>query len=318
MKRNGWIILAVVTAAAIVPAHAQKYPDRPIRVIVPFAAGSTSDSIMRYVQPHMSTTLGQQMVVDNRPGAAGNLGAILTSQSAPDGYTVMLGNIAQSVSMSLYSRPGYHLVKDFAPVTQLVAGSYMMVVHPSVPAKSVKEFIALAKKQPGAINVGTAGATIRLSAKLLDSLAGTKLTEVGYKSSPQLITALVSGEASVGFPPSTSALPQVKAGRLRGLAVTSGKRSPLSPDLPTVGESLPGYDVTGWYGLVVPAGTSKAIIGRLHSAALGALAQEDVKKRYMASDLLPVGGTPEQFAALIRTEVAKWAKVIKEAGMRVD
>ncbi|HUF80210.1 MAG TPA: tripartite tricarboxylate transporter substrate binding protein [Burkholderiales bacterium] len=318
MNCSGWIAV-VVALAGTVPAHAQQqYPSRPVRVILPFAAGSTSDSVMRYIQPQLAAELGQPVVIDNRPGAGGNLGAEVAAKSTPDGYTVLMGNVAQSVSMSLYSKLGYDLVRDFEPVTLLAAGSYIMVAHPSLPVKSVKEFIALAKKRPGDINVGTAGATIRLAAKLFESMAGTKMTEVQYKSSPQLITALVSGEAHIGFPPTSVALPQVKSGRLRALAVTGAKRSAIAPDIPAVAETVPGYDVTAWYGLLAPTGTPNEVITRLHAAAHTALASPEVKQRFSTTDLEPSGSTPEHFGALMRSDVKKWAKVIKESGMRVD
>lgn len=317
MNHSGWIALTIALAGTV-PAHAQQYPTRPVRIIVPFAAGSTSDSVARFIQSQFAAALRQPAVIENRAGAGGNLGTEVAAKSPPDGYTVLLGNIAQSVSMTLYSKLGYDLVKDFAPVTLLAAGSYMMAVHPSLPAKSVKEFVVLAKTRPGEINVATAGATIRLAAKLLDSMAGTKMTEINYKSSPQLITALVSGESPVGFPPTSVALPQVKSGKLRALAVTGAKRSLIAPDIPTVAETVPGYDVTAWYGLLAPTGTPKEFIARLNSAAIAALGQAEVKERFVTTDLEPAASTPEQFGALVRSEVTKWAKVIRESGMRVD
>jgi tripartite-type tricarboxylate transporter receptor subunit TctC len=318
MSIGSWIC-AIAALAIAAPGYAQQpYPARTVRVIMPFAAGSTSDTVARFVQPQLAAALGQPVVIDNRPGAAGNLGTEVAAKSAPDGYSVLMGNIAQSVSMSLYSKLGYDLVRDFAPVSLIATGSYIMVVHPSVPARSVKEFIALTRKRPGEMNAATAGATIRLAAKLFDSVTGTKMTEISYKSSPQMITALVSGESSVGFPPTSVALPQVRAGKLRALGVTSARRSSIAPDIPTVGESLPGYDVTAWYGFLVPAGTSKEIIARLNAATHAALAHPEVKERYATTDLEPGGSTPEQFGALIRADIAKWAKVIKESGMRVE
>lgn len=317
MTWRGLIALAVALAG-IAPAQAQ-YPARAIRLIVPFPAGSGNDTVARFVQPQLSAALGQQMVIDNRAGAAGNLGAEVAARSPADGYTVMMGNIAHSISMTLYSRLGYDLIKDFAPVMLLASGSFTLATHPSLPAKSVKELIALAKKRPGEINVATAGAAIRLAAKMLDSMAGIRTTEVNYKGTPQAITAVISGEASVGFPATSAVIPHARTGKLRALAVTSGQRSSMAPDVPTVAESgVPGYEVTSWYGLMVPAGTPKEIIARLHAAAANALGQPEVKKRFATTDLEPVGSTPEQFGALVRSEVAKWAKVIKESGMRAD
>ncbi len=312
-----WTTLAAALAG-IAPAHAQ-YPARAVRLIVPFPAGSGNDTVARFVQPQLSAALGQQVVIDNRAGAAGNLGAEIAARSPADGYTVMMGNIAHSISMTLYRAPGYDLVKDFAPVTLLAGGSFMLAVHPSLPAKSTRELIAFSKKRPDEINVATAGAAIRLAAKLLDSMAGTRMTEINYKGTPQAITALISGETSVGYPSTSAALPHVKAGKLRALAVTSAKRSSIAPGIPTLAESgVPGYDVTSWYGLMVPAGTPKEIIARLHAATANALGQPEVKERFAATDLEPTGSTPEQFGATVRGEVAKWAKVIKESGMRAE
>jgi tripartite-type tricarboxylate transporter receptor subunit TctC len=317
ITRSGLMALGVALAG-IAPAPAQ-YPARAIRFIVPFPAGSANDQVARFIQPEFSAALGRQVVIDNRAGAAGNIGAEMAAKSPPDGYTLMVGNIAHAVSATLYNKLGYDLVRDFTPVTLLASGSFTLAVHPSLPARSVKELIAFAKKRPGEINVATSGAAIQLSAKMLNSMAGIRMTEVNYKGTPQAITALISGEASVGFPATSSVVPHVRAGKLRALAVTGAQRSPMVPDIPTIAESgVPGYDVTSWYGLMVPAGTPKEIIARLHAAAVSALGHPEVKKRFATTDLEPAGSTPEQFGAYLRSEVAKWAKVIKESGMRAD
>lgn len=314
---GGWMALAIALAG-IAPAHAQ-YPTRTIRFIVPFAAGSGTDTVARFVQPQLAAALGQQVVIDNRPGAAGNLGAELAAKAPPDGYTLLMGNISHSISMTLYSRLGFDIVRDFAPVTSLAHGSFTLAAHPSLPATSVKELIAFAKRRPGEVNVATAGAALRLSAKMLDSMAGIQTTEVNYKSTPQAITAVISGETSIGFPATSSALPYARSGKLRALAVTTPKRSPMAPDVPTVSESgVPGYDVTTWYGLLVPAATSKEIIARLNGATVNALTHPAVKERFAQTDLEPNYSTPDQFGAYIRGEVAKWAKVIKLSGIRIE
>ena len=317
MARRGWAVPAIALAG-IATAHAQ-YPSKSIRFIVPFAAGSGSDTVARFVQPQLSAALGQQAVIDNRPGAAGNLGAEIAARAPADGYTVMLGISAHAISMTLYSKPGFDLVRDFAPVTLLATGSFTLATHPSLPVKSVKELVALAKQQPGEINVATAGATIRLAAKMLESMAGIRMTEVNYKGTPQAITAVISGEASVGFPSTSAVIPHVRAGKLRALAVTTPKRSSMAPDVPTMSEAgIPGYDVTTWYGLVVPAGTPKEVVVRLHGAAIAALDHSAVKKRFAQTDLEPNASTPEQFGEYIRGEIAKWAKVIRESGIKVE
>lgn len=315
---HGGLIALAIALTGIAPAHAQ-YPAKTIRFIVPFAAGSGTDTVARFVQPQLSAALGQQVVIDNRAGAAGNLGAEIAAKSPPDGYTLLMGNISHSISMTLYPRLGFDIVRDFAPVTSLAHGSFMLAAHPSLPAKSVREVIALAKKRPGDINVATAGAALRLSQKMLDSMAGIKTTEVNYKSTPQTITAVVSGETSLGFPATSAAVPHARAGRLRALAVTTSKRSSMIPEVPTLSEAgVPGYDVTTWYGLLVPAGTPREIVARLHEAATAALAHPAVKKRFAQTDLEPATSAPEQFGAYIRSEVAKWAKVIKHSGITVE
>jgi tripartite-type tricarboxylate transporter receptor subunit TctC len=309
MKTTIWsaFIALAVALEGIAPACAQ-YPARTIRLIVPFPAGSANDTVARFVLPEFSAALGRQVVIDNRAGAAGNVGAEIAAKSPADGYTMMMGNIAQSISATLYSRLGYDFVKDFAPVSLLASGSFTLAVHPSLPVKSAKELIAFAKRRPGRINVATSG-----------SMTGIRMTEINYKGTPQAVTALISGEASVGFPSTSAVVPHVRAGKLRALAVTTVQRSSMAPDIPTLAESgVPGYDVSSWYGLVVPAGTPKEIIARLNAAAAGALGNPEVKKRFATTDLEPAGSTPEQFGALIRSETAKWAKVIKESGMRAD
>jgi tripartite-type tricarboxylate transporter receptor subunit TctC len=314
MTWRGLFVLAGALAG-IAPAQAQ-YPTRAVRLIVPFAPGSGTDSVARFVQPQMSAALGQQLVIDNRAGAAGNLGAEIAAKTPADGYTVLMGNISHSISMTLYSKLGYDLVKDFAPVTLLAGGSFLQAVHPSVPARSAKELIAFAKRRPGEINVATAGAALRLSAKMLDSMAGIQTTEITYKSTPQAVTAVISGEASLGFPATSAAIPHARTGKLRALAVTGTQRSSMAPDVPTVAESgVPGYEVTTWYGLMVPARTPKEINARLHAAAASALGHPEVTKRFATTDLEPAGSTPEQFGAFVRAEIAKWAKVIKESGI---
>jgi len=313
----GLTVLALALAG-IAPVHAQ-YPTRTIRWIVPFAAGSGTDTVARIVQPQLSAALGEQVIIDNRPGAAGNLGAQMAVTAPADGYTVLMGISSHSISMTLYRKPGFDLIRDFVPVMLLATGSFTLATHPSLPAKSVQELVAFARKRPGEINVATAGATIRLAAKMFDSLAGTRMTEVNYKGTPQAITAVVSGEASIGFPATSAVIPHARAGKLRALAVTTPRRSTMAPDIPTIAESgIPGYDVTTWYGLMFPAGTPKEIVDRLHGAAASALAHTAVKERFATTDLEPRASTPEEFGAYIRREIVKWAKVIKTSGIRVE
>ena len=305
----GWLGLSA-------PAYPQ-YPIKTIRLIVPFAAGSTNDIVGRFIAQPMSESLGRQIVIDNRAGAAGNIGTELAANSPADGYTLVVVSIANAVSMGLYSKPGYDLIKDFAPVSWLVSGSFMVTVHPSVPAKSVKELVAFGRARPGELNVATSGAGIYLMSELFQSMAKMKMTNVTYRSTPYALTALVSGEVAVAFPGSSSAIPHVKAGRLRGLAVTTAKRSPVAPEIPTIAEAgVPGYEASGWYGLAVPAKTPPEIVARLHTESLKALNRPDVKERFAATELEVISAGPEQLAAHMRSEVEKWGRVIKATGMK--
>lgn len=316
MKPAHSALLALASALAAAPAQAQ-YPVKTIRLIVPFAAGSTNDIVARFITPPMAESLGRQIIIDNRAGAAGNIGTELAANAPADGYTMVVGGIANAVSMSLYAKPGYDFIRDFAPVSWLVSGSFMLTTHPSVPAKSVKELLAFARARPGELNVATSGAGIYLISELFQSMTKVKMTNVTYRSTPYALTALVSGEASVGFPSTSAGYPHVKAGRLRGLGVTTATRSHAAPDVPTIAEAgVKGYDAAGWYGLMVPVKTPPEIIARLHTESIKALNRQDVKDRFAATDLAPVGLGPEQFGAHIKSEVEKWAKVVKATGMK--
>ena len=315
---SGGLIVLAVALVQSAPAPAQ-YPTRPIRLLVPYAAGSAVDIVGRIIGTPLSEALGRPVVIDNRPGAAGNIGAELVAHSPPDGYTVMMTNLSHAISVTLYSKLGYDLVKDLAPVSWLAAGSYLMTVNPSVPAKSVKELIALARARPGQLNVATTGAGIFLASQLFQGMTGVKMTNVTYRSTPFALTALVSGEVSVGFPSTSAAFPHVTSAKLRGLAVTSARRSPITPDVPTIAEAgVPGYEASAWYGLMVPARTPPEIISRLHAESVKAFNRPDVKERLGATGLEPIGSTPEQFGAHIRSEIEKWGKIVKATGLRPD
>jgi len=309
---------AMTVLPQAVPAQSQ-YPARTIRLIVPFAAGSVNDLVARVVAPPMSEALGQQLVIDNRAGAAGNLGAEIAAKTPPDGYTLMLGNISQAISVTLYEKLGYDFLKDFAPISHLASGSFMLAVHPSLPARSVKSLIALARARPDELNVSVGGAGIIVAAELFKSTAGIRMTNVNYKGTPQILTALASGEVSVGFPPTSAGVPQVQAGKIRALGVTSRHRSPMAPEIATIEEGgLPGFEALTWYCLVMPAGTPREIVSRLNAETVRALARPDVKSRFNATDMTPQPSTPEQLGTFLRSEVAKWGKVVKGSGMRPD
>ena len=314
---GGLIVLAVALAHSS-PAPAQ-YPNRALRLVVPFAAGSANDTVARIVGPALAEGLGRPVVIDNRPGASGIIGAEVAAKSPPDCYTLMIGNISHAIAVTLYDKLSYDFARDFAPVALLATGSFMLVVHPSVPARSVKELIALAKARPGELNVATSGAGIFLAGKLFEGMAGIRMTFVTYKSSPQVMIALVGGEGSVAFPGTTTAVPHVRSAKLRGLAVTSAGRSPAAPGVPTIAEAgVPGYDASTWYGLVVPARTPAEIISRLHAEAIRALERPDIRDRFCTTDLVPGGSTPEQFGKHINREIAKWGKLVKASNLRPE
>ena len=300
------------------PVQSQ-YPARPLRMIVPFAAGSVNDLVARVIASPLADQLGQQLVIDNRAGAAGNLGAEIAAKAAPDGYTLFLGNVSHTISVTLYDRLNYDFVNDFSPISQLAAGGFLLAVHPSLPVKTVKDLIALAKARPRDLNVGVGGAGIIAAAELFKGTAAIRMTNVAYKGTPQILTALTSGEVSVGFPPTSSAVPQVKSGKIRGLAVTGRLRSPMAPEIATVAESgLPGYEATTWYCLMAPARTPADVIARLSAEIAQALKRQDVMQRFTSTDLSATPSTPEQLAAFLRSEIAKWGRVVKASGMRPD
>jgi tripartite-type tricarboxylate transporter receptor subunit TctC len=315
-----WLAAAAISLVAFVPAQAQ-YPNKPIRLILPFPPGGAVDTLGRIIGPRLSEALGQQVVLENRPGATGNIGAELVAKSPPDGYTVLMGAIPLSISVSVYSKLGFDPVKDLAPVSLLASTPNVVVVHPSVPAKSVKELIALARARPSQLDFSSSGAggSPHLAGALFNNLAGTRMNHIPYKGGGPAVIALVAGEVSVGFATAPSVIHHVKSGRLRGLAVTSAQRAPLAPDLPTVSEAgIPGYEAGAWQGLLVPTGTRREIISRLHAESSKVLKLPEVKERLDATGLTPIGSTPEEFAAYLRSEIEKWGKVVRSVGMRVD
>jgi tripartite-type tricarboxylate transporter receptor subunit TctC len=322
MKPGYWVWLLLVCSAtgAIAPAQAQ-YPSRPVRLILPFPPGGGTDATARIVAPKLAEYLGQQVVVENRPGGGANIGAEIAAKSAPDGYTLFMATTAHSVNATLYKNLGYNLVRDFAPVTLLASTANIVVVHPSVPAKTVKELIALAKARPEQLEYASSGSGSQphLAGALFNNMAGTRMLHVPYKGGGPAVVALVSGEAAVGFATMPSVVHHVKSGKLRGLAITSAKRSPLVPGLPTVSEAgVTGYEAGPWYGLLVPAGTPRDAVSRLNAEMLKVLQQPDVRERMDAQGLTAVSSTPDELGAYVRSEVEKWGKVVKAVGMRVD
>ena len=308
-------ILSLGTAFAADP-----YPVKPIRMIVGFAPGGGTDLTARPVAQKLSEVLGQQVIVENRPGAAGNIATEQVARAAPDGYTLLMGTIAAlAINPSLYGNLRFDPEADLAPVIQVVDATNVLALHPSVPASSVKELIALAKERSLSAGSSGVGATGHLAIELFNLMAGVKLVHVPYKGGGPAMGDLVGGQVQLIFATTASAIPHIKSGRIRGIAVTTAKRSALLPDLPTISEAgLAGFDANNWYGLVVPAKTPREIIDRLNAEVTKILAMPDVKTTLFNQGLDPAPGTPEQFGAYIKSERAKWARVIKESGAKAE
>jgi len=319
--RTGIAIVASIAASHFTAAFAQDpYPTRPIRMIVGFAPGGGTDLTARPVAQKMSELLKQQVIVENRPGAAGNIATEQVARAAPDGYTILMGTIAAlAINPSLYGNLKFDPEVDFAPVIQVVDATNVLAVHPSVQAGTVKELIALAKQRSLSAGSSGIGATGHLAIELFNVMAGVKLVHVPYKGGGPAMTDLVGGQVQLIFATTASAIPQIKAGRIKGIAVTTAKRSALMPELPTISEAgLAGFDANNWYGIVVPAKTPRAIIDQLNAEVTKILHMPDVKATLFNQGLDPAPGTPEQFGAYIRSERVKWAKVIKESGAKAE
>jgi tripartite-type tricarboxylate transporter receptor subunit TctC len=301
---------------------AREFPSKPIRLIMPNAPGSSNDVLGRLLAIKLSDLLGQQVVIDNRAGAGGTIGVETTARSAPDGYTLVSASSGtHSIAPHVYSKPGYDVMKDFTPVSLFVITQNLLAVHPSVPAKSVREFIEYAKARPGQLNMASAGAgsTSHLAGIMFTTMAGFNSVHIPYKGGGPSVAAVVAGEAQWVFTPIAGPLPQVKAGRLRALAVGGAQRSPVAPEIPTVAESgLPGYNSSGWNGIMGPAGMPQPIVEKLHAAISKALASSDLKELFAAQGAETYGDTPAQFAQHIRTEYARFGKAVKDAGVRLE
>jgi tripartite-type tricarboxylate transporter receptor subunit TctC len=301
-------------------SRAQQYPSKPIRVIVPFGPGGPSDFLIRNIGQKLTEAWGQQVIVDHRLGANGVVGAELTARAAPDGYTLgMATNGTHGINASLFAKLPFDTVKDFAPITRFGFAPYLLIAHPSLPARGVKELIALARTRPGEITWSFGGSPSQLSAELFKKMAGVNVIVVPYKGNAPAVMAVLSGEVSLSFGNIAQSVPQVKAGRLRALAVASLQRSAIMPDVPTVAESgLPGFEGGAWYGLLAPAATPRAIVDRLNGEIVRILKLPDIQQRLRNEAYDIYGDTPEQFAAAIRAEVAKWAPIVKQAGLRAE
>jgi tripartite-type tricarboxylate transporter receptor subunit TctC len=312
------VCLALLAGAAF----AQTYPSRPIRLVVPFPAGGATDIIARAVAQKLTEDWGQPVIVDNRPGAGGNIGSELVAKAAPDGYTIEMGTVGtHAINASLYAKMPYDHVKDFTPVILVASVPNVLEVNPSLPVNSVQELIAYAKANPGKLNFASSGngTSIHLSGELFKVMTGVQMTHVPYKGSAPALQDLIAGQVQLMFDNLPPSLPQIRAGKLRALAVTSATRAPALPDVPTVAESgLPGFEASSWFGLLAPAGTPQPLIAKLNSAVSAWLATPEAKEKMTSIGANSAGGSPEDFAKHIAAETAKWSKVVKESGAKVD
>ena len=314
-----FVLLAVLSAAAQSPATA--YPVKPVRLIAPYPAGGSSDLIARIVAQKFGDAYGQQFVVDNRAGAGGVLGSELAARATPDGYTLLLGNIAPLAISATLQKLGYDPLRDFAPVSMLATGPTIVVVHPSVPAKSMGEFIALAKSQPGKLTYGSGGngTPAHLTTELLKQMAGINLVHVPYKGTGQSVNDLIAGQIQLVFASTPVALPHMKTGRLRALAVSSAKRTPLAPELPTVAEAgVPGFEFDSWWSLLAPARTPAALVGTLNAEVRRTLKLADVRERFADLGVDPVYSSPAEYSAFLHREIDKFARLIKAIGLKPE
>lgn len=316
------VVLGVMLVAYPEPTSAQVYPSRTVRFVVPFSAGSTTDILARIVAQKLTEAWRQQIIVDNRPGHGGNIGSAIVAKAAPDGYTILVSAASTlAINASLYRNMPYDTATAFAPITLIAKVTNVLVVHPSLPARSVKDLIALAKSKPGQLSFasGGSGGTQHLSGELFKTMAGIDMVHISYKGSAAAMPDVLGGYVPVIFDGVPQSLPYIKAGKLRPLGVTTAKRSPALPDVPTIAEAaLPGYEATAWFGMVAPAGTSKEIIGKLNTQVVSILSTPDMRARLTAQGADSAGNTPAEFSAFIKSEMVKWAKVIQATGARAD
>ena len=316
------VYIAAFSSVFASAASAQSFPTKPVRMVVPFPAGGPTDIVGRTIGQKLSETLGQPVVIDNRAGAGGVIGTEHVAKSPPDGYSILLGSISGlAVAMSLYPNRGYDSLRDFAPVTQAVTVTNILVVHPSLPVHNVRELLALARAKPGMLNYASSGSgtVTHLAGELFKTLGHVNIVHVPFKGGAPALTALMSGEVQMSYENSLIVVPHIKAGKLRALAVTGVQRSKLMPELPTIAEGgLPGYAASGWYGFVAPAAVPKDIVARLSTDIMRILRMPDVVERLSGQGAEPAGGTAEQFGAFIRTEIDQWTRLVKSVNMKAD
>ncbi len=311
-----------VIASPVLAQTVPQYPAKPVRMIVTAAAGSGPDITARIVGQKLTAALGQSVVIENRPGAGGSIAAELAAKAAPDGYTLVMASAgSHAVSPALYPKLAWDPVRDFVPITIVAVAPNILIVHPSLPVKSVRELIALARARPGELSFGSggSGSTAHLSGELFRTLANIKIVHIPFKGAPSAALGVIGGQVEMALLNLPPTLPQVKSGRLKGLAVTTAKRTSAIPELPTIAEAgVPGYEASTWYGVMAPAGTPNEITGRLYTAIIADLRTDDTRARIAADGGEVVGSTPEEFAATLKRDLAKWTRVVKESGARAD
>jgi tripartite-type tricarboxylate transporter receptor subunit TctC len=315
-------VAALVAVAPVAGLAAQPFPSKQVRFVVPYPPGGPLDTVARLLGQKVSASIKEPVVIDNVPGAGGNIGAQVVARAAPDGHTILMGAVAtHAINPTLYPSIPYDAGKDFIAVTQVASTPNVLVVNPALEATTVAEFIKLAKSKPGKLNFGSGstGSAGHLAGELFKTMAGVDMAHIPYKGAAAAMQDLIGGRVDLMFDNMASSLAQVKGGRVRALAVTTAKRSPLAPELPTIAESgLPGFDINTWFGIFVPAGTPRAAVDRLHAEFTKALAMPDVREKMLALGAEPVGSTPAEFAAYVKSEAAKYAKLIKASGAKVD
>ena len=313
--------IATLTAVVAAGACAQDYPNKPVRIVVPFAPGGGTDLSARIVAQKLTESLGANFVVDNRPGAAGIVGTEAVAKSKPDGYALLVVSSSHAMNPAMYSKLPYDTARDFVPVSLLLSGPTLVVAHPSLPAKNARELIALAKARPGVLTFASAGhgTPPHMAGELFKSLAKIDILHIPYKGNGPAYTDLMAGQVSLMFPNIATSLPYVKTGRMRAIGVGSKQRSQIAPEIPTVHESgLPGYEMGSWFGLLAPAGTPAAVITRLQQEITKIFKMSDVREKLFAQGVEPVGSTPQEFASFLQNETTVWAKVIKSSGLKPE
>ncbi|MCC6535530.1 MAG: tripartite tricarboxylate transporter substrate binding protein [Burkholderiales bacterium] len=307
---------AAILACMAVHSFAQNYPTRTARIVVPYAAGGNTDIVARLIAQHLTNAWGQQVIVDNRPGGATNIGSELVARAQPDGYTLLMGGASNAINMTLFRKPPYDTLKEFAPIVLCTVGANLLSVHPSIPAKNLRELMAMARARPGQLNFATSGigSSNHMAGELFKLMANINITHVPYKGNTPALTDMVGGHVEMGFAGITSQMPLIKAGKLRPIALSSKERFPAVPEVPTFHESgLPGYESSTWFGMFAPAATSAEVIRKVNDDVAKILGRADIKERLTADGQIPGGGSSESFAKFVRDEIAKYAKVIKAA-----